>query len=262
MKQNKHIWTMVAAIGILFFFSVIVLFNRETAVAETSGGMQPRAYLPIALKPVGDVLFGPIHSGEGTYYWEADGTGNCLFDQTGNLMIAAMNQYDYGTADLCGAYIQATGPKGSVVVRIVDQCANCEDEQVDFSPEAFAVIADIPDGRVDITWQLISPAITSPIQYHFKDGSSQWWTAVQVRNIRNPVTKFEYWDGTKWVNVQRKAWNYFVEESGMGIGTGTEENPIYAFRVTDYFGNVIVDSSIPHVENGTVTGSSQFPPPP
>ena len=244
---------MVAVIGILFI-GVITLFNRNTAVAETNGGMQPWAYLPMVVKPLGDVLFGPVHSGEGTYYWEADGTGNCLFDETDNLMIAAMNQYDYGTADLCGAYIQATGPKGSVIVRIVDQCANCDDEQVDFSPEAFAVIADIPQGRVPITWQLISPEITTPIEYYFDPGGHQWWTAVQVRNIRNPVTKFEYWDGASWVNVERVEWNMFIEANGMGPGP-------YTFRVTDYFGNTLVDSNIPLTIGGTVAGSSQFPPP-
>ena len=32
------------------------------------------------------------------------------------------------------------------------------------------------------TWQVVSPALNGPIAYHFKDGSNQWWTAVQVRN--------------------------------------------------------------------------------
>ncbi len=228
--------------------------NGTTAVS--AGALTPQAYLPMIVSPLGDVLFGAVYSGEGTYYWEADGTGNCLFPASpSNLMIAAMNTTDYNTAALCGAYIQATGPNGTITVRIVDRCATCSAGDVDFSPEAFAQIADIPQGRVPITWQLISPVLPTPIQYHFKDGSNPWWTAVQIRNHRNPISKFEYWDGANWVNVQRTMYNYFVESNGMGSGP-------YTFRTTDTFGNTIIDSGIPHIENGTVTGSSQFPPPP
>ncbi len=36
----------------------------------------------------------------------------------------------------------------------------------------------------------------------------------------------------------------------------------YSFRVTDSYGNVLVDTGIPHVENGTVNGAAQFPPRP
>ncbi len=252
MRQNKQIWTIFVVIVMLL--GVYLLPKTYSAVAESTGALEPQAYLPIVLKPVGDVLFGPVHSGEGTYYWEADGTGNCLFDKTDNLMIAAMNTYDYGNADLCGAYIQATGPKGSVVVRIVDRCANCDDEQVDFSPEAFAVIADIPDGRVDITWQLISPAITTPIEYHFDSASHEYWAGIQVRNHRNPITKLDYWDGSKWVNIPRALYNRFDVS---GIGTGS-----FKFRVTDYFGNQIVDSNIPYTIGSSTPGASQFPPPP
>jgi expansin (peptidoglycan-binding protein) len=225
------------------------------AMAQSGGDVTPRAYLPIIVSSPGDVLFGPVHTGEGTYYWEADGSGNCLFPATpDDLMVAAMNETDYGNADLCGAYIQASGPKGTVMVRIVDRCPECPQGDVDFSPEAFARIADIPQGRAPISWQLISPAISTPIAYHFKDGSNQWWTAVQIRNHRNPVTKLEYWDGAAWVNVARERWNYFVEPNGMGEGP-------YTFRVTDNFGHTLIDTDIPHIENGTISGAAQFPPP-
>jgi expansin (peptidoglycan-binding protein) len=124
------------------------------------------------------------------------------------------------------------------------------------SREAFAQIADLPLGRVPITWQLVSPALSGPIAYHFKDGSNQWWTAVQVRNHRNPVSKLEYQDGSQWVNVPRTSYNYFVGTNpGMGPGP-------YTFRVTDDYGNQLTDTGIPHIENGTIDGAAQFPPGP
>ena len=118
------------------------------------------------------------------------------------------------------------------------------------------MIADLPQGVVPITGQVISPPLAGPIAYHFKDGSNQWWTAVQVRNHRNPVAQLEYLDGGQWVTVPRTAYNYFVQtDPGMGLGP-------YTFRVTDPYGNMLVDSGIPHVENGSVDGAAQLPPGP
>jgi len=196
----------------------------------------------------------PVHQGQATYYY-ATGAGACSFDASpDDLMVAAMNAAQYDTAALCGAYVNVAGPKGTVTVRIVDLCPGCKAGDLDLSQEAFAQIADLAQGRVSITWQVVSPALSGPIAYHFRAGSSRWWTAVQVRNHRNPVASFEYRtpDG-QWVTVPRTSYNYFVQTSpGMGSGP-------YTFRVADSYGNVLIDSGIALVENGTVNGSSQFP---
>lgn len=199
----------------------------------------------------------PTHQGIATYY-DATGAGACSFDASpDDLMVSAMNADEYDNAALCGAFVRVTGPRGDVTVRIVDLCPECKAGHLDLSQEAFAAIADPIDGRVAITWQIVSPALTGPIAYHFKDGSNQWWTAVQVRNHRNPVARFEYLaEGGAWIEVPRTDYNYFVQsEPGMGPGP-------YQFRVTDSYGNVLIDSSIPHLENGTVSGAGQFPPGP
>jgi expansin (peptidoglycan-binding protein) len=123
--------------------------------------------------------------------------------------------------------------------------------------EAFSQIANLAQGRVSITWQVVSPDLVGPIAYHFYAGSNQWWTAVQIRNHRNPIAKLEYRkaDG-QWVSVPRTSYNYFVQTNpGMGPGP-------YTFRVTDSYGNVLEDSGIPQVSNGTVNGGGQFPPGP
>lgn len=223
----------------------------------STDAIEPIIYLPLSLTNSNQpVPFGPVHAGEGTYYG-ATGAGNCLFPASpGNLMVAAMNHTDYDMAALCGAYVSVKGSKGSVVVRIVDRCPECPMGDVDLSREAFALIADIPLGRVPITWQLVSPPLVNPINYHFKDGSNQWWTAVQIRNHRNPIARFEYLAANgQFKEISRTEWNYFVEASGMGPGP-------YTFRVTDVFGHTIVDSGIPHIEDGSISGSSQFPAPP
>lgn len=196
----------------------------------------------------------PLHQGVATYY-DATGGGACSFDPSpGDLMVAAMNAEEFATAAVCGEFVHVVGPRGEVTVRIVDLCPECLAGHLDLSQEAFALIADLPQGRVAISWQVISPAMAGPIGYHFKDGSNQWWTAVQVRNHRNPIAKVEYQTaGGQWVQVPRTSYNYFVQTNpGMGPGP-------YVFRVTDWYGNVLTDGGIAHVENGTVSGAGQFP---
>jgi expansin (peptidoglycan-binding protein) len=209
-------------------------------------------YLPLIVH----VKENPLHTGIATYY-DATGAGACSFDPSPNdLMVAAMNNDEYNHAVYCGAYVQVTGPKGMVMVRIVDLCPECHTGHLDLSREAFAAIADLPLGVVSITWRVVSPEIPGPIAYHFKEGSNQWWTAVQIRNHRNPIAKFEYWNGSQWVTVPRVDYNFFVQTNpGMGVGS-------YTFRITDMYSNTLTDSGIPFIEGGTISGSEQFPPGP
>jgi expansin len=209
------------------------------------------AWLPVVIGS--QAPSNPIHQGSATYY-DATGAGACLFDPSPeDLMLAAMNAEEYENSAACGAFLRVAGPNGVVTIRIVDLCPECKAGHLDLSREAFALIADLPQGRVPITWQLVSPELDGPIAYHFKDGSNQWWTAVQIRNHRNPIARLEYYDGERWIAVPRTAYNYFVQtDPGMGPGP-------YKFRVTDSYGNILMDSGIPHVENGSVNGAAQFP---
>jgi expansin (peptidoglycan-binding protein) len=191
-------------------------------------------------------------SGEGTYY-DATGAGNCGFDPSPNdLMVAAMNHPDYGTADWCGACVEVSGPDGTVTVRIVDQCPECAKGDLDLSPQAFELIAPLPAGRVAITWHEVPCDVSGPIAYHFKDGANPFWTAIQIRNHRYPIAKVEVEQPSGYVEVPRVDYNYFVQESGLGDGP-------YAIRVTDTHGHVVEDSGVELGDNVTRSGSSQFP---
>ena len=235
-----------------FLLALIAALGFSSASGQTPGSHP--VWLPVVLNS--QVNSNPIHQGIATYY-DATGAGACLFEPSPqDLMVAAMNAEEYDNAAVCGAYVHVTGQQGAVTVRIVDLCPECQAGHLDLSREAFAQIAELPQGRVPITWQLVSPALNGPIAYHFKDGSNQWWTAVQIRNHRNPIAKLEYLNGDQWVTVPRTSYNYFVQTNpGMGPGP-------YTFRVTDTYGNQLIDSSIPHIENGTIDGASQFPPGP
>jgi expansin (peptidoglycan-binding protein) len=195
-----------------------------------------------------------IHTGEATFYTFASGAGACMFDSTPNdLMVGAMNAIDYGNSVVCGECVSLTGPNATIVIRIVDGCPGCSQGGIDLSPLAFSIIADTALGRVPITWHVVPCGVTGLIQYHFKDGSNQWWTAVQIRNHRNPILSLEYLNQQHtYTLVNRVMYNYFVEPTGMGPGP-------YSFRVTDVYGHVLYDDGIPHMENSSVAGHAQFP---
>ena len=191
------------------------------------------------------------HTGDGTFY-DADGSGNCSFDPTGDLMVAAMNHTDYADSAVCGACAHIKGPSGEVTVRIVDRCPECPEGDIDLSPQAFEKLADPSLGRVKIDWTYVPCEVDGNIVYHFKEGSNQWWTAVQIRNARNAIATLEVQKDGQWVKVNRLDYNYFVDEAGMGTGP-------YSFRVTDVNGAVLTDHGIAFVEAGDSEGAGQFP---
>ncbi len=190
-------------------------------------------------------------------FYDADGSGNCSYDKSPNdLDVTAMTMPEYAASASCGACLRVKGPKGEVTVRVVDSCPPCESAGVnlDLSAEAFAKIADPKDGRISITYQLVSCATQGNVAYHFKDGSSQWWTAIQILNHRVPVAKVEYRRGEAWIAMERADYNYFIESSGVG------ETPSgLALRVTATDGQVIEEVLAGGVQdNATVPGTKQF----
>ncbi len=96
-------------------------------------------------------------------------------------------------------------------------------------------------------------ALDGSLVYRFKEGSSEYWKAVQVRNHRNAIAKLEVREqGAVWRAVGRLEYNYFVDEGGMGPG------PI-DFRVTDVAGNVVEDVGLMVGDGVEMAGKGQFP---
>jgi expansin len=200
----------------------------------------------------GGVELGEEQQGVATYYDFADGSGACLFDATPNdLDVAALNAEQYNNAAYCGACARVEGPNGTVTVRIVDLCPDCESGHLDLSPSAFEKIAPLEAGRVDTSWALVSCAVGGPVAYKFKDGSNQWWTAVQVRNHRLPIAKFEVDKGDGFVELARTEYNYFLDESGFGPDS-------VEVRITATDGQSLTDTLPPAQEYLVTDGHAQF----
>lgn len=197
------------------------------------------------------ISLGTPENGIATYY-DATGAGNCSFDATPNdLDVAAMNATEYAGSAVCGECVAITGPKGAVTVRIVDSCPGCGVGHLDLSQVAFAKIADVSAGRVPITWQVVSCNVSGPVAYHYKDGTSQYWTAIQVRNHRLPIKQLELKKNGNYVDVPRESYNYFVASGGAGTGSVT-------VRITSVDGQQIEDTLPAATSDATAAGASQF----
>lgn len=195
--------------------------------------------------------FGEIHSGEATYY-RATGKGNCSFDASDDLMVAAINTRDYAAAAMCGAYIAVSGPGGSVTVRVVDRCPGCGQGGLDLSRQAFERIAAPGAGRVRVTWQIVAGPVAGPVAYQYMDGTTRYWTAIQVRNHRWPVAALEILPtgAADWIRVERRAYNYFVHSKPIAAG------PLRV-RLTALTGATLEDD-LPEPAGGLVEGAAQF----
>ena len=167
-----------------------------------------------------------------------------------------MNLADYNDAQLAGAYIEVTGELGTINMLVTDLLPEGKKGDLDLYTDAFPLIAPVEKGRVPVSWKIIplDSAENAPMSYKFKEGSSEFWCGVQVRNHRYPITRLEYLDENgEFVEIKRRPYNYF-ESAEMGAGP-------FTFRITDIYGRQVIDRDIPLSKDDTVIyeGHAQLP---
>lgn len=189
-----------------------------------------RTAAPASSSLAGRIEPGATYSGLATHYDAADGDGACSFGPSPDLMIAAMNTTDYETSKACGAHVLVRAANGaSVTVRITNECPSpCAPGQIDLSRQAFAELAALSTGELDITWSLLSPGTSDTVAIRYKTGSTQYWCGIQAIGHRNPLARLEVGTGSGWRQLTRTEYNYFLSPDGTGCG-----GPI---RLTDIHG--------------------------
>lgn len=199
---------------------------------------------------------GTIHYGEGTFYGGGYEGGCAMLDPISkdDYWIVAMNLEDYNDAQLAGAYIQVTGELGTINMFVSDLLPEGKKGDLDLYTDAFPLIAPVEKGRVPVSWKIIplDSAENASVSFKFKEGSTAYWCGVQVRNHRYPITKLEYLNAEgEFIEINRRPYNYF-ESMEMGAGP-------FTFRITDIYGQVIVEKDIPLVLDEIIGGENQFP---
>ncbi len=200
---------------------------------------------------------GTVHSGFATFYGGGYEGGCAMLDPISkeDYWITAMNIFDYNNAQLAGAFLEVTGELGTIQVLVTDLLPEGQKGDLDLYVDAFPLIAPAEKGKVPVTWKIIplDSAADAPVSYKYKEGTTEFWCGVQVRNHRYPIAKLEYLDEKtgEFVEIERRNYNYFESDS-MGAGP-------FTFRITDIYGAVIVDKNIPLTPDEIQMGHVQFP---
>ena len=200
---------------------------------------------------------GTIHTGDGTFYGGGYEGGCAMLDPVSrDYWIVAMNLADYNDAQLAGAYLEVTGELGTINMLVTDLLPEGKKGDLDLYTDAFPLIAPVEKGRVPVSWKIIplDSAENAPVSYKYKEGTTEYWCGIQVRNHRYPITRLEYLDENgEFVEIKRRPYNYF-ESDKMGKGP-------FTFRITDIYGQVIIDENIPLSTDDTeiIQGNVQFP---
>jgi expansin len=200
--------------------------------------------------------------GKATFYDLAGGTGNCSFAASpadGLFVALGPSQYSAGAA--CGTYLNVTGPKGSVRVKVTDQCPECAPGHLDLSRKAFKKIGAEVDGIIPITYRTVAnPSVPGPVSVRIKEGASQYWFAALIDNHGTRLTSVR----VNGKAAHREDYNYWLVDSGAGPGP-------YTLKATDVNGRVTTLSGItmspgkvqrPGVRaGGQATAAVKAPPP-
>ncbi|MBP1309746.1 expansin EXLX1 family cellulose-binding protein [Paenibacillus sp. FSL H7-0442] len=201
------------------------------------------------------------YTGYATYTGSGYSGGALLLDPIpSDAKITALNRtqlnYNGIKAALAGAYLEVQGPKGKTTVYVTDLYPEGPSGALDLSPNAFNLIGNQLDGKINISWKVVKAPVSGNVSYRIKEGSSQWWAAIQVRNHKYPVLKMEVQQNGQWLNLEKQDYNHF-------LGTNLGKQPL-KIRITDIRGAVLNDTIPALAENGTgqayiVKGNVQFP---
>lgn len=178
--------------------------------------------------------------------------GNCSYPAPppGGLS-AALSPAEYANGAACGEYIDVTGPDGTVRAEVTDQCPQCAPGHVDLSQAAFARIAPLWQGQVNVTYQTVTdPPLPGPLAVRVKEGSSPGWLALLPVNTGNPLASVQVSSpGGGWVSLTRSGYGYWIAQQGAGWGP-------FTVRLTDTAGHTVTVGGIrliPGATQGTGT---------
>jgi expansin (peptidoglycan-binding protein) len=189
-------------------------------------------------------------TGKATFYDLAGTSGNCSFEVPADDLYVALGPSQYSAGASCGAYLDVTGPKGKVRVKVFDSCPECPVGHLDLSRTAFKKIGNEIDGIIPIKYKLVTnPATPAPISVRIKEGASRYWFAARIDNHANLLSSVKVASGSgSFKTANRTDYNYWLIDAGAGPGP-------FKIRITDVYGNTTTVTGI-KMSPGTVQKTS------
>jgi expansin (peptidoglycan-binding protein) len=192
----------------------------------------------------------PVHQGSATFYnVTSSSLGHCSFNLTTQPQPPywlAMNFTRYNASSDCGACLQVTGPSGTQVFQVIDECPNaatdplCQSaEHLDMSPQGFAALGG--NGRIDsLTWKYVPCDVqTSNVEIFTQGGSTTFFATIGFRKHRYRVAKVELVNGTTRVALVRRSDNFFIIDTTTPAGAAGMALGPFRIRITDIYNHWI-----------------------
>ena len=179
------------------------------------------------------------HKGKATFY-DLEGTqGNCSTAPPADDLYVALGRTEYSGGLSCGSYLDVTGPKGKVRVKVFDSCPECTTGWLDLSRTAFKKIGAEVAGVIPITYKAVPNAPTpGPLSITFVKGSSQYWWAVSIDNHANPIKSVSAkGPGGSWMTATHTDYNVWIIDRQTGNGP-------FSVKVTDIYGHTATAKNI------------------
>ena len=180
------------------------------------------------------------HQGKATFYDLGSGTGNCSFPSSpADDLFVALGPAQYSAGAACGTYLDVTGPKGKVRVKVTDSCPECAAGHLDLSRTAFKKIGAEIDGIIPITYKtVVNPAVPGPLSVRIQEGSSQYWFSALIDNHGNQLASVQVaGPGGTFRTTKRADYNYWIIDAGAGPGP-------FKIKITDVYGRTATVSGI------------------
>ena len=179
------------------------------------------------------------HKGKATFYDLAGTQGNCSTKPPADDLYVALGKSEYSGAQACGSYIDVTGPKGKVRVKVFDSCPECPVGHLDLSRTAFKKIGKEIDGIIPITYKTVPNApAPGPLSITFVEGTSQYYWAVNIDNHSNAIKSVQArGPGGSWKSAALQDYNVWIIDGQTGKGP-------FQVKMTDIYGKTITAKNI------------------
>lgn len=179
------------------------------------------------------------HKGKATFYDLGGTQGNCSTKPPADDLYVALGRSEYSGAQACGSYLDVTGPKGTVRVKVFDSCPECAVGHLDLSRTAFKKIGKEIDGIIPITYKAVPNASTpGPLSITFVEGTSQYYWAVTIDNNANPIKSVSAkGPGGGFRSAKLQDYNAWIIDGQMGNGP-------FQVKMTDIYGKTITAKNI------------------
>eukprot|EP01111_Echinosteliopsis_oligospora_P000301 TRINITY_DN10286_c0_g1_i1.p1 TRINITY_DN10286_c0_g1~~TRINITY_DN10286_c0_g1_i1.p1 ORF type:complete len:256 (-),score=67.25 TRINITY_DN10286_c0_g1_i1:33-800(-) len=203
-------------------------------------------------------------------FYGYNGGGACEFGTVNSSTLeypftTALSQYDFNNSMACGECYLLGGPRGTVVVMVVDLCPSggnsiCSTEKYHFDladEEIFAMLDDPSKGVSSVNSTRVSCPLTGNVGVLTDSGISPYWFGLVVYNHIVSITSVDIQPTTEseWTQMIRQPYNYWLYTNGVAIQTP------FNIRITSEFGDQITTSISDLTSDKLWPTNYQFPVP-